>query len=312
MKTSPVALADLSNSVMAVLPLGRHGDLSIDKPENTRLIRHVEAGGVSTLLYGGNANFYHVGLYEFAGILDFLAEAAAPGSWVIPSVGPDFGKMLDQADVLRSRAFPTAMVMPPAAPMTQAGVEAGVQSFATRFGRPVILYIKSEGQIAPEGVKRLVDAGVIAAVKYAIARSDPKEDRYLQRLVHLIDRKSIVSGMGERPALVHMRDFDLAGFTSGSVCIAPRSARAMLQACRRKDWAAAERLRQFFIPLEDFREKLSFITVLHEAVTLSGIADMGVVLPLLSNLEPQHHFALKKLVTALIASDRAAAAAAAA
>jgi dihydrodipicolinate synthase/N-acetylneuraminate lyase len=108
-----------------------------------------------------------------------------------------------------------------------------------------------------------------------------------------------------------MRDFDLAGFTSGLVSIVPRTTQAMLKAGRRKDWATAERLRQLFVPLEDFRETHSFITVLHEAVTLSGVADMGVVLPLLSNLDPAHRGELKRLLDRLIASDRAAAAEAA-
>ena len=306
MKTTPVALQDLTSSVFAVPPLARTSDLAIDKNENARLIRHLEAGGVSTLLYGGNANFYHVGLYEFALVLDCLAEAAAPGTWVIPSVGPDYGKMIDQADVMKTRAFPTAMVMPPSPPTTPAGVETGVKRVAERFGRPVILYIKAEGQIEPDGVRRLVDGGHIASVKYAIPRTDPRADAYLTRLVDLVDTKRLVSGMGERPAVAHMRDFNLAGFTSGSVCLAPKTAQALLKACRRKDWAAAERLRQLFVPLEDFREKLSFITVLHEAVTLSGIADMGAMLPLLSNLDRQHHPELKRLVDALLSAERSA------
>ena len=311
MKTSAVALADLSSSVFAVPPLARRSDLAIDREANARLIRHIEAGGVSTLLYGGNANLYHVGLYEYAELLDFLEETAAPSTWVIPSIGPDFGKMIDQADVLKRRAFPTAMVMPPSPPTTQAGVEDGVRRVAERMGKPVILYIKAEGQIAPEGVARLMNSGALASIKYAIPRADPKQDPFLARLVTLVDRKRVVSGMGERPAVAHMRDFELAGFTSGLVCIVPRTAQAMLKAGRRKDWAAAERLRQLFVPLEDLREKLSFITVLHEAVTLSGIADMGVMLPLLSNLEPQHHAELKRLVERLVASDRAQAAEAA-
>ena len=95
MKTTPVTAADLGASVLAVPPLARNADLSLNRAANQSLIRHLEAGGVSTLMYGGNANFYNVGLYEYASILDMLEELAAPGSWVIPSVGPDFGKMMD-------------------------------------------------------------------------------------------------------------------------------------------------------------------------------------------------------------------------
>jgi dihydrodipicolinate synthase/N-acetylneuraminate lyase len=304
MKTSAVTPADLSGSVVSVPPLARTPDLALDRAANRRLIRHIEQGGVTTLLYGGNANFYNIGMYEFASVLDMLEESAAADSWVVPSIGPDFGKMMDQADVLRSRKFPTAMVMPPSPPLTQAGVEAGIRRVAERYGKPLIVYIKGEAQIAPEGVERLDRAGVLASVKYAIPRPDASDDPYLSKLVGLIERKRIVSGMGERPALAHVRDFGLAGFTSGCVSIAPKSSQAMLRAMQRRDWTAAEQLRQRFVALEDFRESVSFITVLHEAVTLSGIADMGAVLPLLSNLDAKHRSTVQKLVDTLLASER--------
>ena len=95
MKTGAVTPADLARSVLAVPPLARHADLSLNTVANRALIRHLENGGVSTLMYGGNANFYNVGMYEYASILDFLAGAAGTDTWVIPSAGPDFGKLID-------------------------------------------------------------------------------------------------------------------------------------------------------------------------------------------------------------------------
>ena len=90
MKTSAVTAADLARSVLAVPPLARNGDLTLNPSANAALIRHLEAGGVSTLMYGGNANFYNIGLYEYGAVLDFLEQTAAAESWVIPSVGPRF------------------------------------------------------------------------------------------------------------------------------------------------------------------------------------------------------------------------------
>ncbi len=43
-------------------------------------------------------------------------------------------------------------------------------------------------------------------------------------------------------------------------------------------------IRAAYLPLEDCRDAFSPIRVLHDAVTLSGIADMGPMLPMLSNL----------------------------
>jgi dihydrodipicolinate synthase/N-acetylneuraminate lyase len=305
MKTQAVTFADLSGSVLAVPPLARNADLSLNRAANGALIKHIEGGGITTLLYGGNANFYHVGVSEYPALLDLLAESAAPGTWVIPSVGPDFGRMLDQAAVLRTRSFPTAMVLPATFPSTVAGAENGLRRFADAFGKPIIVYIKAEGYLTPESVKRLVDAGVVAGVKYAIVREDPLKDQFLSKLVELVDRRYIVSGIGERPAIVHLRDFGLAGFTTGSGCVGPRGSTAILAALKKKDYARAEALREAFIPLEDQRDGLSPIRVLHEAVRLAGIADTGPILPLLSNIEPEHHERVKKAASDLLAADRA-------
>jgi hypothetical protein len=43
----------LSESVLAVPPLCRNADFSLNEAENAKLVRHIESGGVSTLLYGG-------------------------------------------------------------------------------------------------------------------------------------------------------------------------------------------------------------------------------------------------------------------
>jgi dihydrodipicolinate synthase/N-acetylneuraminate lyase len=300
-----VTFADLAGSVLAVPPLARNADLTLNRAANTALVRHIESGGISTLLYGGNANLYHISVSEYGALLDQLAEIAAPNSWVIPSVGPDFGKMMDQAQVLKTRAFPTAMVLPATFPNTVAGAEAGLRKFAQAFGKPIIVYIKAEGYLTPESVKRLVDDGLVAGIKYAIVREDSRKDAFLSQLVELVDRRYIVSGIGERPAIVHLRDFGLAGFTTGSGCVGPRGSAGLLAALKNKDYARAEELRAPFIPLEDLRDAYSPIRVLHEAVRLAEIADTGPILPLLSNLEPEHHPRVKKAAQELLAADRA-------
>lgn len=305
MKTGAVTPADLARSVLAVPPLARHADLSLNTVANRALIRHLENGGVSTLMYGGNANFYNVGMYEYASILDFLAGAAGTDTWVIPSAGPDFGKLIDQARVLRERAFPTAMVLPLGFPSTPDGAERAIRAFADAFGQRVIVYVKAEGYVTPANLERLVSAGVVAGIKYAIVRDNPAADPFLAELVERVDRNLIVSGIGERPAVVHLREFRLAAFTSGSVCVAPRGSTRILAALRSSDFATAEELRNAYLPLENLRDALSPIRVLHDAVTLAGIADMGPMLPQLTNLPPAEHPRLRDVARALLAHDRA-------
>lgn len=301
MKTSAVQPADLSRSVFAVPPLALNADFSINAAQNRRLIRHIEAGGVSSLLYGGNANIYNLGLDAFHHMLDVLEEAAAPESWVIPALGPDFGKMIDQAKILRARTFPTALTLPTTTAIHPAGVELGLRRTADALGKPLFVYAKSEGYLSPAQLGHLARDGVICAIKYAIDRKDPTQDAFLSELVQQVDRSLIVSGMGERPALAHLQHFNLAGYTSGLVCLIPAAAQALLKAAQAGDFAAAQPLAQRFFPLENAREKYGFIRVLHGLVRLSGIADTGPILPLLADLTAAEEAELWPLLQELTA-----------
>ena len=304
MKTTPVTAADLSRSVISVPPLARNADLSLNPEANRALIRHLEEGGVTTLMYGGNANFYHLAVSEYAATLDFLEQAAGRDSWVIPSAGADFGKLMDQAAILRTRAFPTAMALPFGNPSNDSGVATALRRFSDRLGKPVIAYVKGLGYLEPATLGTLAKDGVICAIKYAIVREDPKEDSYLDALVQHVDRSIVISGIGERPAIVHLRDFGLKSFTSGSVCVAPRGSTRLLALLKAKRYDEAEKLRAAYIPLEDQRDALGPIRVLHDAVTLAGIADMGPILPMIANLDAKERAAVEGPARALLAHDR--------
>ncbi len=248
------------------------------------MIRYLEDGGVTTLLYGGNANLYNVGLREFPALLDMLEELAADDSWVIPSVGADYGKMMDQASFLKMRAFPTAMILPLGFPSTSDGVATGVRRFADAFGRPVVMYVKADGYIEPATLGAMAKDGLFSCIKYGTVRKDPSDDPYLRALLDVVDSQLVVSGIGERPAVIHFREFGLRSFTSGSVCVAPRSSMKILRLLSDGRWDEANAEREAFLPLEDCRDAFSPIRVLHDAVTLAGIADMGPMLPMLSHL----------------------------
>ena len=118
-------------------------------------------------------------------------------------------------------------------------------------------------------------------------REDPARDAYLDALLERVDRALVLSGIGERPAVAHMRDWKLAGFTTGSGCIAPRLSQMLFEACARGDFHAAEILRAHFIRHEDLRDEWSPAKVLHFATELAGIAKTGPVPPYLSALSAE-------------------------
>ena len=95
-----------------------------------------------------------------------------------------------------------------------AGMEAGLREVADAAGVPLILYLKSEDgfgsarEAGLDAVGRLMDDGVAVAIKYAVVRDDPGQDAYLDGLLRRVDRTRVISGMGERPAIEHLRDFE--------------------------------------------------------------------------------------------------------
>ena len=121
--------------------------------------------------------------------------------------------------------------------------------------------------------------------------------------IQQVTPNTIVSGIGEQPAIVHLRDFGINGFTSGCVCVAPALSKRMFDAIKKKDYDAAEQIRATFRPLEDLRNGINPVRVLHEAVTLAGIANTGDLLPLLSGLTDDQRAAVKAVATALLQAN---------
>jgi dihydrodipicolinate synthase/N-acetylneuraminate lyase len=288
MKTTPVALEDLAG-VFAVPPLARREapGRPLDFAQNEALVRHMRAGGLTRFLYGGNAFLYHVTLAEYGELLDWLEGL---DGWAIPSVGPSFGRAMDQAPLLSRHRFPAVMALPCGDPRDAAGLEAGLREIVAAADTRLVVYLKSEDGFGPDleagldAVARLVADGTCVAIKYAVVRPDPAKDPYLEGLLQRVDRRRVVSGIGERPAIAHMSGFRLPGFTTGSGCLAPALTRALHEACARGAWVDAEALRALFLPLEDKRDVWGPARVLHAAIELGGVAKTGPIPPFVTAL----------------------------
>jgi dihydrodipicolinate synthase/N-acetylneuraminate lyase len=270
-------------------------------------------GGITRLLYGGNAFVYHLTLGEYEDLLGSLA-AVAGDTWIIPAIGPSYGRAIDQAPIVRRHAFPTAMLLPCNDPRDAAGLAHGIREIADALGTPVVLYLKDDHTFGADviagldTVATLVDAGVVCAIKYAIVRRDPSADAYLDGLLARVDRSVVVSGMGEKPAVVHLRDRGLPGFTTGSGCVAPALSTALLAAATAGRWADADGLRQVFLPLETLRDDWGPARVLHAAIEDAGIAAMGPIPPYVSEVPASKRVAVRDAAAALALANRDAAA----
>jgi dihydrodipicolinate synthase/N-acetylneuraminate lyase len=277
--------ARLRESVIAVPPLALTAYGELNREENAKIIRHITGGGVSHLLYGGNALFYHIRPSRYAQALAMLSELADGKTSVCPSVGPAYGLMMDQIGMLADFDFPTAMVLPQKEIADDAGIASGIRRAAEAWGRPLVVYIKFDRWLSKEMVRSLEADGVISWIKYAVVRQDVADDRYLRELLEVFPAQRMISGIGEQPAIEHLNGFGLGGFTSGCVCVHPGPSQRMLRAIDGGRTEEAERIRQFFTPLEDLRNEISPIRVLHEAVELAGVAKTGPLMPLVSPLD---------------------------
>ena len=308
MRTQTLTIDDF-RGVFPVPPLCRNNDArrTINFEETGKVAAHIAQGGIRNFLYGGNAFLYHLTLAEFEALLDW--SRSAHDDWLmIPSAGPSFGRALDQAPLLRRRAFPTVMLLPCADPRDAAGLERGYREFADAAAMPIIVYLKDETnfgadkQAGLDAVARLVRDGVCIGIKYAVVRKDPAEDSYLDGLLARVDRSHVISGIGERPAIIHMRDFKLPGFTTGSGCVAPAMTRALFEANVKGDWTTAAAIRERFIALEDLRDAWGPARVLHAAVELAGIAQSGPIAPYVTPLDEAHRAQLGPVARELCAA----------
>lgn len=297
-------------AIYPVPPLARKRDSrrSLDFAQNEKILRHLQKNGVTNVVYGGNAFLYHVTLSEYHELIDWAGGFSRELS-IIPAVGPSYGRAMDQAPLIRKHPFPSVLVLPCGDPRDAAGLEAGLRDIAEACGVPLSVYVKHEADFGPDRdagldvIGRLLESKVCSSVKYAVVRKDPKEDAYLSGLLRRVPADRVISGIGERPAIVHLRDWNLNGFTTGSGVLAPRLSLALLDACRRKDYTKAEEIRQAFLPFEDLRDAWGAAQVLHSGIEAAGLAETGPVPPFISELPAARLEQVRPVARALMDSN---------
>ena len=295
------------NALYPVPPLARKRDSrrSLDFTQNEKILRHLQKNGVTNVVYGGNAFLYHVTMSEYRDLIEWASGYTREFS-IVPGVGPSYGRAMDQAPIIRKHRFPSVLVLPCADPRDAAGLENGLREIAETCAVPLSLYLKHEADFGPDReagldvVGRLVDAKVCSSIKYAVVRKDPKEDAYLAGLLRRVPPDRVISGIGERPAIVHLRDWKLNGFTTGSGVLAPRLSLSLLEACRRKDYTGAEEIRRAFLPFEDLRDAWGAAQVLHGGVEAAGLAETGPVPPFVSGIPASQMEQLRPVARMLV------------
>lgn len=218
---------------------------------------------------------------DYPALLDAIETTARADDWVIPSIGPDYGKARDQVAVLRERDFPTAMLLP-LLQVTTAGVATGLRRLSDFYDKPLMVFFKSSDYVKARDLAALLRDGVLCCVKYGIS-GGPEPGPFLAELLEATgDASRVIDGLGERTVVGNARH-GVRGFTTGSGVVGPHLSMALLKAVQAGDLATAAQLRELFLPLEQMRGAHGPIPVLHEAMRLAGIADTGPISPFFSN-----------------------------
>src|ERR1700753_513393 len=99
------------DGVFAVPPLARSAGSGrgIDIEQNSRIVRYIAQGGISRFIYGGNAFRYHSTLAQCEQLLEWQAHMQRDGQLFLMSAGPSYGRLMDQAPLLRRFAIPFVM-----------------------------------------------------------------------------------------------------------------------------------------------------------------------------------------------------------
>lgn len=306
MRQKTITSEDL-RGVFAVPPLSRANDSrrSLDLTQNDLIVRHITSGGITRLLYGGNAFLYHTTLDEFELLLDWLS-GLPDNLLAIPSIGPSYGRAIEQAALLKRYSFPCVMILPCGDPRDALGLERGYREIAEAAKMELLVYLKDEQNFGSnreaglDAIARLIDDGICIGIKYAVVRSDPEKDPYLEALLARVNQRFVISGMGERPAVDHLQKWKLTAFTTGSGCIAPGLSQTVFELCSHEDFEKAKSFRERFLPLEDLRDAWGPARVLHHATELAGIAKTGPITPYVSDLSNEQLRTLEPVVRDLM------------
>ncbi|PZQ50058.1 MAG: dihydrodipicolinate synthase family protein [Rhodovulum sulfidophilum] len=279
MKTTPVTPADLTASIISLPPIARHPDGTINTAESRGIVDWLASAGVGAFMYGGIANLFNARLSEYGAVLD-LIETVAPSddAWMVPAIGGDFGKAIDQVAILRERDFPTAILLPFWL-VQSGGVATGIRKLADALGKPLMVFFKALDYLTPRDIAALLADGALCGVEYGVAPDEDGQSPHLSGLLDLVgSAERLIDGAGEL-TIVESSRHGIKGYTSGSGLLAPHLSMALLEAVRREDRAAIAALSRPFAAFDAVRALHSAIPVVHDAVRLIGIADTGPIGP---------------------------------
>ncbi len=261
--------------VVAITP--RRPDRPIDLDGIKGNVRHLIDNGVRYIMPEcGTGLVYDTTLEEYEAVVSAFIDAADDAAFVVPGIGPGYGRSLEMGAIARSLGASGVMIMPIVGPGSAAGVLDGLGSITDDVRLPVVLYQRRADIMPADVVVALCEGDGVVGLKYAI----DDIDLFKEINDRAGDRAAMVCGMAEDPSVQYLQA-GAVGFSSGMANFVPRLSLELLRAFKAGEVAEAERIRSEMVPFEDFRGERGArysASALHAAMDAAGLAG-GPVIP---------------------------------
>ena len=272
-------------NVMVVAITPRQQDRGVDLEGVRKNVQYLIQHGVDFIMPEcGTGMVYDASLEEYEAVVGAFLDAAGDAAYIVPGIGPGFGRSIEMGHIARSLGVAGVMIMPVVGPGSANGVYNGLREITKVVQLPTVLYQRRLDIMPVDDVINLCELDEVVGLKYAVEDIDAF-DRIAERAG---ERAAMVCGMAEDPCIDYMAH-GAVGFSSGMANFVPRMSLTLLNRFSTGDTAEAERLRALMVPFEDFRGENGARysgSALHAAMDYAGLAG-GPVIPFAEDVGPQ-------------------------
>ncbi len=268
--------------VVAITP--RREDRQVDLEGVRQNVHYLIQHGVDFIMPEcGTGMVYDATLEEYEAVVGTFLDAAGDAAYIVPGIGPGFGRAIEMGHIARSLGVAGVMIMPVVGPASANGVYNGLREITKAVQLPTVLYQRRLDIMPTDDVINLCTLDEVVGLKYAVEDLDAF-DRIVKKAG---DRAAMVCGMAEDPCIDYMAH-GAVGFSSGMANFVPRMSLTLHDKFTDGDRPEAERLRTLMVPFEDFRGENGARysgSALHAAMDYAGLSG-GPVIPFAEDVGP--------------------------
>ena len=286
--------------VVAITP--RRSDRQVDLQGAYKNVRYLIEHGVDFIMPAcGTGLVYDMSLEDYEALVGTFVDAASDEAWIVPGIGPGFGRSVEMGRIAQSMGVAGVMIMPIVGPASAEGVFNGLREITKAVRLPTVLYQRRLDIMPVADVIRLCELDNVVGLKYAV-----EDTAAFEAIAEKAgNRAAMICGMAEDPCITYM-ERGAVGFSSGMANFVPRLSLTLLRTFASGDTVEAERLQALMVPFEDLRGERGArysASALHAAMDYAGLAG-GPVIPFAADVAAEHLPRLHSMVERLMGEER--------